>query len=101
MSEQPWHERRDPQTIADMQLNVIDAMADAWAAEVNLSAMIINATSPMRLNRNAPDDVRDRFHKRMIEQIDAIARQCFLEGAIRVLDLAEEEIRRIKNRPRE
>lgn len=68
---------------ADVSLTVLDALADRWAAEVNLTAMIKNAVSPMRLNRNAPDDVRQKFTARMEAQIDAIVRQAFIEAIIR------------------
>lgn len=71
---------------ADMSLAVIEGHADAWAERVNLNAMIENTTSPMRLTRTAPDHVREAFAKRMREQIDAIVRQAFIEGAVNALD---------------
>ena len=71
---------------ADMSLAAIEGHADAWAARINLNAMIENATSPMRLTRRAPNDVREAFAKRMREQIDAIVRQAFIEGAVNALD---------------
>jgi hypothetical protein len=63
----------------------LDGQADQWAEEVNLTSMIKNATSPMELNRNAPDSVRHRFRLRMEAQIDAIVRQAFIEGSLRAL----------------
>lgn len=81
----------DVQAKADHGLAILDAIADAWAAEVNLTAMIKNAVSPMRLNRNAPDDVRERFTARMEAQIDAIARQAFQEGAYRAITGLQDE----------
>lgn len=71
---------------ADMSLAAIEGHADAWAELINLNAMIEHAVSPMRLSRKAPDDVRERFIKRMKEQIDAIVRQAFIEGAVNALD---------------
>lgn len=64
------------------ELDYLDGRADEWSARVNLIGMIENAVSPMRLNRSVPDAVRESFRKRMIEQIDAIVRQAFVEGAI-------------------
>jgi hypothetical protein len=75
----------------DHGLAILDALADTWAAEVNLTAMIKNAVSPMRLNRGAPDDVRERFTARMEAQIDAIARQAFQEGAYRAITGLQDE----------
>lgn len=71
---------------ADMSLAAIEGHADAWAERINLNAMIENATSPMRLSRRVPDNVRDAFAKQMREQIDAIVRQAFIEGAVNALD---------------
>jgi hypothetical protein len=73
----------DPKALADRRIYAFDQMADAWAEEVDLAAMIKNATSPMDLKPHAPADVRAEFRRRMEAQIDAIARQCFLEGAVR------------------
>lgn len=67
---------------ADQALDALEGRADAWSKRVDLRSMIENAASPMRLNRNAPDDVRESFRKRMIEQIDAIVRQAWGEGAL-------------------
>lgn len=76
---------------ADQSLAIFDALADKWAAEIDLTAAIKNAVSPMRLNRNAPDDVRASFTHRMEVQIDAIARQAFIEGAYRAITGAQDE----------
>lgn len=67
----------------DRALTRLEAQADTWAVECNLPGMIKNIVSPMRLNRNAPDDVREHFTGRMESQIDAIIRQAFIEGAYR------------------
>ncbi len=71
---------------ADMSLAAIEGHADAWAERINLNAMIENIASPMQLNRGAPDDVRDAFAKRMKEQMDALIRQAFIEGAVNAMD---------------
>ena len=79
-------------------LAILDGLTDKWAEEVNLLSMIENAVSPMRLNRNAPQEVRDNFTHRMKVQIDAICRQCFMEGAMRALDGLREERAHLRDR---
>jgi hypothetical protein len=91
-------DHNDPQSRADMQINHLDSMADVWADEVDLISMINNMTSPMKLNPNVPHDVRDQFHKRMKEQIDAICRQSFLEGAERAVTMVQDEYRSLQHR---
>lgn len=76
---------------ADVYLAHFDAMADHWSNEVNLTALIKMTVAPMDLTRRAPDDVRAEFKHRMEVQIDAIARQCFLEGANRMIDTMLDE----------
>ena len=71
---------------ADMSLAFVEGQADVWAQRINLNSMIENIASPMRLNRNAPDDVKAKFAKRMKEQMDAIIRQAFIEGAVLAQD---------------
>lgn len=61
----------------------MDAQADIWAEEVNLVGMIKNVAQVARIKPHVPDDVREGFIGRMEAQIDAIARQSFLEGWIR------------------
>jgi hypothetical protein len=75
----------------DHALTILDALADKWAAEVNLTSMIKNAVSPMGLNRNAPGEVVAQFQHRMEVQIDAIARQAFIEGAYRAITGSQDE----------
>lgn len=82
----------------EMQMDVLEALADAWAEEVDLTAMITNATSPMKLHRSAPSDVRDRFHDRMKSQLFAIAQQAFIEGAYRGVMLVNDELRALSAR---
>jgi hypothetical protein len=86
----------DAKARSEMQMDVLEGLADAWAGEVNLCNMIENATSPMRLNKNAPADVRQKFHERMKAQVFAIAQQAFIEGAVRGVDLINDEIRKSK-----
>ena len=81
---------------ADYALSVLDAMADKWAEEVDLTSMIKNAVSPMRLNTNAPADVREDFTHRMEVQIDAIARRAFVEGAYTAVTGLQDERKRMK-----
>lgn len=87
----------DAKATADMQLDVLDGMADVWAEEVNLTSMIKNATSPMDLNKSAPPEVRQRFRDRMEAQIDAIARQAFIEGAHRAVCMVQDAYRAASN----
>lgn len=89
---------REAKAKADYGLAVLDALADKWAAEVDLTSTIKNAVSPMRLNRNAPDDVREDFTHRMEVQIDAIARQAFIEGAYRAITGLQDERKEMKQR---
>lgn len=76
---------------ADVYLAHFDAMADTWSEQANLTALIKMVVGPMDLTRRAPDSVRAEFKHRMEVQIDAIARQCFLEGANRMLDTMLDE----------
>ena len=78
-------------------LDILDALADKWAADVDLTSMIKNATSPMNLNRNAPDDVRQKFKDRMEAQISSIVLQAFIEGAMRGVDLVNDELKQGRN----
>lgn len=87
----PETQRDETQAGVDHALAILDGLTDKWAAEVNLTAMIKNAVSPMGLNRNAPDDVRAKFKERMEQQIDAIARQAFIEGAYRAITGLQDE----------
>ena len=85
LGEESMTKRTDPQT-ADLSLAAIEGHADVWAARINLNAMIENVVSPMHLNRNAPDDVRKSFTKRMEQHIDALMRHAFIEGAVNAME---------------
>ena len=67
----------------DRSLPGMEALADAWGVEVSLPGMVTNIVSPMRLNKNVPNEVREDFIARMERQIDAIVKQAFIEGAYR------------------
>lgn len=67
---------------AERALDALEGLADKWAADVRLIDMIENAVSPMRLDKNAPDDMREHFTGRMKDQISAIVRQAWTEGAV-------------------
>ncbi len=88
------------QAKADQATAILDGLCDKWAAEVDLTSMIKNAVSPMRLNRNAPDDVREDFTHRMEVQIDAIARQAFIEGSYRAITGLQDEREAMKKQRR-
>ncbi len=67
-------------------MDQLDALADAWAVEVNLPSLIKAATSPMGLNNAVPANIKARFRDRMEAQIDAIVRQAFIEAYMRGAD---------------
>lgn len=71
----------DPKT--DRAMARLESLADIWAEEIRLVDTIKNVTGPMKLNRDAPESVRDNFRHRMESQIDALMRQAFIEGAYR------------------
>jgi hypothetical protein len=84
----------DAERKAEARMDHFEALADAWAGEVNLAGMITNATAPMNLRADASTDVRQKFHDRMKSQIFAIAQQAFIEGAARGVDLVNDELRK-------
>jgi hypothetical protein len=86
----------DAKQKAEVGLDILDGIADKWAADIDLTSMIKNATSPMNLNRSAPDDVRRKFKDRMEAQISAIVLQAFVEGALRGVDLVNDEIAQMR-----
>jgi hypothetical protein len=73
----------DDQTKADMQMDHLDAMADAWAEDCNLAGMIENITATFDLSRTAPREAVQEFRSRMKEQINAMILLGFVEGAHR------------------
>lgn len=83
----------DAERRAQAQMDHLEALADAWAGEVNLASMVANATSPMDLNAGAPPDARQRFRERMKAQVFALAQHAFIEGAVRGIALVNDELR--------
>lgn len=83
---------------ADYSLAVLDGIADKWAEDINLTAMIKNATSPMNLNNAVPRDIKAKFKNRMEANIDAIVRQAFIEGACHALCGLQDERKAMKAR---
>lgn len=67
----------------DRSLTGLEALSDQWAVEVKLPDMVRAVVSPMRLNKNVPDDIRESFIHRMERQIDALIKQAWIEGAYR------------------
>jgi hypothetical protein len=65
----PKTQRDEARAGADHAMAILDGLTDKWAEEVNLTAMIKNAVSPMNLNSNAPADVRERFKERMASNV--------------------------------
>lgn len=62
----------------------LEAQADIWADETNLVVMVKNCGKVARgLTDRMPKDVREGFIGRLEAQIDAIARQAYLEGFYR------------------
>jgi hypothetical protein len=85
-------EEATPEQIAacERAMDWFDALADAWAIEVDLPTLIKACVSPMGLSRSAPDTVRQRFRDRMEAQIDAIVRQAFIEAYMAAADSRKE-----------
>jgi hypothetical protein len=65
---------------AERAMMGMEAKSDLWAERVNLNDLIGNIVNVGRLDRSAPDAVREKFIKRQFELIDALMRQAFLEG---------------------
>lgn len=64
---------------ADHGMTVLDALADSWAEDVNLTAMIKDATS---LLDDPSNDAQHTLRNRIEARIYAIVRQAFQEGAL-------------------
>ena len=91
-----------PEQHVQMQMDNLEAMADAWAEEVGLTSMVNNTTSPMLLSQRAPADVRSKFHDRMKSNMFNLLQQAFIEGAVRGIELVNDEIRQMAaaNKPK-
>ena len=77
-------------------LDQLEVASYFWAGDVNLERMVEYATSPMRLNRNAPPDVVTSFHDRMKEQVSNLILMAFVEGAFRAFETRQDAIRDIR-----
>lgn len=84
----------DAEQKAQRQMDHLEALADAWAEEADITTMIVNVTSPMLLTPKAPPDVKNEFHERMKSQIFALMQQSFIEGAHRDVCLVNDDLRR-------
>lgn len=71
---------------ADRALDWIDAEADKWAVEIDLTQHIKNLVQVARLNPGVPNDVREGFIGRLEAHISALVRQTFLEAWLRCYD---------------
>lgn len=79
---EPTEPEATPEQIAatERALDWMDAEADKWAAEVNLTGFIKNIVKVGQLGKNVPRAIRDKFTARQESLIDAMMRQCFVEG---------------------
>lgn len=80
----------EQQAAVDRVMDQLDALADAWAAEIELPKLIKAVTCPMDLRPSAPADVKQRFRNRMEAQIDAIVRQAYVEAYMAAGDARKE-----------
>src|SRR3954453_163175 len=68
----------------ERMMDGLEAQADIWAAEVSLVVMIKNIGDISRkLTDRMPKEIREGFINRQEAQVDAIARQAYLEGFYR------------------
>lgn len=70
---------KDIRAIADHGMAILDAMADNWAKEIDLTSMIKDATSPLD---EPSSDAQNILRNRVEARIYAIVRQAFQEGAL-------------------
>lgn len=68
---------------ADAMISFIEAQADAWADDAELTGCIKNLVSVGRLNRSVPNSILEKFIARQEAMIHAFMLQCFIEGFIR------------------
>ena len=62
----------------------LEAQADIWADEIDLVLIVKNIGAASRgLTDRMPADIRDGFINRQEANIDALARQAYLEGFMR------------------
>jgi hypothetical protein len=77
----------------------IEAQADEWAEEVNLTAMIKNIAAAAKLNTGVPADMRNKFAARCEANMDALCRQIFLEAYVRCIDSAKQHFESFRAAP--
>lgn len=66
------------QALADAQIDFLENRADEWMADTDVQRMF-NAIASV-FEKYAPQEIMDRFR----EKLNAIGRQCHVEGALRV-----------------
>ena len=78
------------QVLAECGMANLDALADSWAEDVDLTSMIKDAMSPLdRCPRNSDDALRNQIESRVY----AIVRQAFQEGALgAIASLSDERL---------
>jgi hypothetical protein len=79
------------QIAVDREMDILDAFADKWAQDCDLLGMIKNISHVINLNKNSPENIRQKFRLRMEAQIDAIIRLAFVEGAYRAITELENQ----------
>jgi len=84
---------KDIRAIADHGMAILDAMADNWAEEVDLTSMIKDATSPLD---EPSSDAQNILRNRVEARIYAIARQAFQEGALGAIANLHDEQDRLR-----
>lgn len=84
----------DRNEAADKALTALEAMADHWADhEISLAGMIENVVSVSRLRHDGPPEEREALVVRQAENIDALIRMAFVEGAYRGFWACDDEQR--------
>jgi hypothetical protein len=69
---------------AGRAIDGLEAQADIWADEINLVVAVKHLGAAARgLSDRMPKDVREGFINRLEAQVDALARQAYLEGFYR------------------
>lgn len=88
---------------ADHAMAILEALADKWAEEVRLVDMVKCCSHVTRnLRQSAPEEIREHFIGRQEAQIDAVARQAFIEGAYRAITGLQDErkaMAKLRRRP--
>lgn len=81
MTDEPTQEQI---AASERAMDGLEAQADIWADEINLVLIIKNIGAASRgLTDRMPADIRNGFINRQEANIDALARQAYLEGFMR------------------